>query len=148
VAGDVERDLVRLGARAPAAASEDLAALVGRSGLPVRLVQRVDTTALPLPLALTTVRIVQEALTNVGRHAGAVPVTVTVGLDGGRLVIEVVNAPGRRGVGGGSGRGLAGMLERVELYGGVLVAGPGDDGGWRVRAELPVPGQSAVLSPR
>ena len=52
VAGDVERDLVRLGARPPAAASEDLAALVGRSGLPVRLVQRVDTTALPLPLAI------------------------------------------------------------------------------------------------
>lgn len=138
VAGDVERDLIRLGATVPA--SDDLSALVARCGLPVRLIQHVDTASLPLPLALTTVRIVQEALTNVGRHAGAVPVTVTIAATGPRLVVEVVNAPGRRGVGGGSGRGLAGMLERVELYGGVLVAGPAGDGGWRVRAELPVPG--------
>lgn len=145
VAGDVERDLVRLGATVPA--TDDLAGLVRRCGLPVRLVQRVDTAALPLPLALTTVRIVQEALTNVGRHAGPVPVTVSLTPVEGRLVVEVVNAPGRRGVGGGSGRGLAGMLERVELYGGVLVAGPGDDGGWRVRAVLPLPGPDRHAAP-
>ncbi|MDA0181952.1 histidine kinase [Solirubrobacter phytolaccae] len=144
VAGDVERDLARLGASA--AAADDLAGLVARSGLPVALDQRVETSALPLPLALTMVRIVQEALTNVGRHAGPVPVTVTVSLVDRRLVIEVVNAAGRRGVGGGSGRGLAGMLERVELYGGHLVAGPGADGGWRVRAELPVPGPDRLTA--
>jgi signal transduction histidine kinase len=98
----------------------------------------VQTADLPLPLALTTVRIVQEALTNVGRHAGPVPVHVRVEAVAGRLVIEVVNAPGRRGVGGGGGRGLAGMLERAALYSGALVAGPTDEGGWRVRAELPL----------
>lgn len=136
VASDVERDLARLGASAPA--DDDLTRLVARSGLPVSLEQRVETAELPLPLALTAVRIIQEALTNVGRHAGPVPVRVTVELAGDQLVIEVVNAAGRRGVGGGSGRGLAGMLERVELYSGVLIAGPTDEGGWRVRAELPV----------
>ena len=71
VAGDVERDLTRLGAAA--APTDDLARLADRSGLPVTLRQRVSTSELPLPLALTTVRIVQEALTNVGRHAGPVP---------------------------------------------------------------------------
>jgi signal transduction histidine kinase len=136
VAADVERDLARLGAIAMP--TDDLARLAERSGLPVTLDQRVPTTDLPLPLALTVVRIVQEALTNVGRHAGPVPVHVRVEQVAHRLVIEVVNAPGRRGVGGGGGRGLAGMRERTELYSGVLTAGPTDDGGWRVRAELPL----------
>lgn len=143
VAGDVERDLTRLGAGPPPV--DDLARLVDRSGLPVTLDQRVDTADLPLPLALTTMRIVQEALTNVGRHAGPVPVAVTVEQVGDQLVIEVVNAAGRRGVGGGSGRGLAGMLERVELYSGALTAGPTGDGGWRVRAEMPSEPHRAVL---
>lgn len=136
VAADVERDLARLGAIA--IPTDDLGRLAQRSGLPVTLDQEVDTSDLPLPLALATVRIVQEALTNVGRHAGPVPVTVSVAQVGDELVIEVVNAPGRRGVGGGGGRGLAGMLERAELYSGRLQAGPTDDGGWRVRAELPL----------
>ena len=136
VAGDVERDLTRLGAAA--APTDDLARLADRSGLPVTLRQRVSTSELPLALALTTVRIVQEALTNVGRHAGPVPVTVTLERVGPDLVIDVVNGPGRRGVGGGSGRGIAGMHERVELYSGALTAGPTDAGGWRVRAQLPL----------
>ena len=136
VAGDVERDLTRLGAAA--APTDDLARLADRSGLPVTLRQRVSASELPLPLALTTVRIVQEALTNVGRHAGPVPVTVTVERVGPDLVIDVVNGPGRRGVGGGSGRGITGMHERVELYSGALTAGPTDAGGWRVRAQLPL----------
>ncbi len=136
VASDVERDLARLGASA--APTDDLARLAERSGLPVTLRQRVSTTELPLPLALTTVRIVQEALTNVGRHAGPVPVTVTLERVGPDLVIDIVNEPGRRGVGGGSGRGITGMLERVELYSGALTVGPTDAGGWRVRARLPL----------
>ncbi|MBE2314625.1 hypothetical protein DVA67_001465 [Solirubrobacter sp. CPCC 204708] len=134
VASDVQRDLVRLGAGA--APADDITRLAERSGLPVTLDLRVDAAELPLPLALTTVRIVQEALTNVGRHAGPVPVTVRLERMDERLVIEVVNAPGRQGVGAGGGRGLRGMLERVELYSGTLQAGPTGDGGWRVRAEL------------
>lgn len=50
---------------------------------------------------------------------------------------DVVNGFGRRGVGGGRGRGLAGMHERLKLYSGALTAGPTDTGGWRVRAQLP-----------
>jgi signal transduction histidine kinase len=136
VASEVERDLARLGASA--APADDLAALTERSGLPVTLDQRVPLSALPLPVAVTTVRIVQEALTNVGRHAGPVPVTVRVDRTREGVLIEVVNGPGRRGVGGGSGRGLPGMRERVEPYAGTLHTGPTDAGGWRVRAELPL----------
>ena len=62
------------------------------------------------------------------------PVTVTLERVGPDLVIDIVNGPGRRGVGGGSGRGITGMLERVELYSGALTVGPTDAGGWRVRA--------------
>ncbi|MFJ5304588.1 sensor histidine kinase [Streptomyces sp. NPDC088350] len=89
-------------------------------------------------MRVSAYRIVQEALTNVVRHAGPVDVLVTVrGGDAG-LVIEVRNgpaAPGHRSV-TGSGRGLIGMRERVAAFDGALTAGPGEDGGWRLRAVL------------
>lgn len=90
-------------------------------------------------------RVVQEGLTNVGRHAGPCRATVTVRRDGDRLVVVVTDdgaagttadAPGSPG----DGHGLVGMRERVEGAGGRLTAGPRPGGGWQVRAELPARG--------
>jgi signal transduction histidine kinase len=85
-------------------------------------------------------RIVQEGLTNALRHAGRVPVEARVDVGADRLDLELTNpvgavAPG----GGGGGRGLAGMRERVEVLRGELSAGPDADG-WRVAVRLPFGG--------
>jgi signal transduction histidine kinase len=63
---------------------------------------------------------------------------VSVDRDGDTLIVEVVNAGGFAAPQRPGGRGLVGMRERAELYGGTLAAGPGPEGGWRVRAELPL----------
>ncbi|MFD9409833.1 sensor histidine kinase [Streptomyces sp. NPDC059989] len=98
----------------------------------------------PPPLAgRTAYRIVQEALTNVRRHAPGATVEVTVaGQPGDGLTVEVRNArpplPPRSdpGIGEGGGQGLIGLAERARLAGGELTAGPAD-GGFRVHAWLP-----------
>jgi signal transduction histidine kinase len=110
--------------------------------------------ALPPLLELSAHRIVQESLTNVLRHAGHVPATVTVTRAADALEVEVTDPgagarpPGGTGgpAGPGSGLGLAGMAERVALYGGTLDAGPRPGGGWRVHARLPLapPGEAPV----
>jgi signal transduction histidine kinase len=114
------------------------------AGLPVGL-----SVAPSLPLALSpgvdlaAYRVVQEALTNVIKHAGKPRTRVTLGECDGDLVIEVADA-GRPipavapAVPEGAGRGLAGLRERLAVYGGDLDAGPGLDGGWVVRARIPV----------
>ncbi|MFF5372975.1 sensor histidine kinase [Streptomyces sp. NPDC013187] len=87
-------------------------------------------------------RVVQEALTNVRRHASGAAVAVRVDVDGPRLRVEVHNtAPAARQavpVGGRGGFGLVGLRERVEAVEGTLTAVPTDDGGWRVTAAFPV----------
>jgi signal transduction histidine kinase len=85
-------------------------------------------------------RIVQEALTNIARHApGARSVVVTVTHDPDRLRVEVTDdAPASRHHRPG-GYGLVGMGERVEALGGRLRAGPLPGAGWSVQASLPVP---------
>ncbi|MEU7424669.1 histidine kinase [Streptomyces sp. NPDC040750] len=91
----------------------------------------------PGPVSREGYRILQEALTNVLRHAGAVPVRVRVAVAGGTLCLEVRNPlpAGIRGPGRGSG--LRGIRERAALLGGRARTGP-DEGDWRVRAELPL----------
>ncbi|MFE7565925.1 sensor histidine kinase [Streptomyces sp. NPDC057539] len=106
--------------------------------------RRGEGVALPTPIDLAAYRIIQESLTNALKHA--VPGTTTVGLDGSEraLTVEVRSPfgdrPGPRVP--GSGAGLIGMRERVELLDGEFEAGPvtAADGGkiWLVRAELPV----------
>jgi signal transduction histidine kinase len=93
-------------------------------------------------------RIVQEALTNVRRHAGDVPVRVDVRRDGGVLLLDVVNEPppdgGQRSrvhVAGG-GLGLVGIHERAVLLGGSAESLPTADGGFAVHARLPVSARS------
>ncbi|WP_344337336.1 sensor histidine kinase [Kitasatospora putterlickiae] len=118
---------------------ERLAERLGRTGLKVRL--RIDPAArrVPRSLDVSAYRIVQEALTNTVKHAGARSVGVTVRRTAGRLAVEVCDDG--RGVPAGyaPGRGLLGVAERVSVLGGRVEHGPGEPGGFRLRAELPVP---------
>jgi signal transduction histidine kinase len=134
---------------APQPGMADLPALAEQmrtAGLPVEL--RIDGgESIPPGLGLTVYRIVQEALTNVLKHAGAGSATVNVTVGERAVVVDVVDdghgtsqppAPG-------AGHGLIGMRERVGIYGGTLVSGPRPGGGFAVRAELPV-SQAAAAS--
>ncbi|MFC9284462.1 sensor histidine kinase [Streptomyces collinus] len=93
--------------------------------------------AVPGPVSREGYRILQEALTNVLRHAGAVPVRVRVAVGEGTLVLEVRNPLEASVPGPGRGSGLRGIRERAALLGGDALTGP-HDGDWRVRAELPL----------
>ncbi|MGH3879241.1 MAG: sensor histidine kinase [Actinophytocola sp.] len=129
-------------ALAPQPTLADLDELVDRinaAGTPVRLSVTGDSTGLPDVLHLTAYRIVQEALSNVVRHAAGAPTTVDISV-GGELTVEVVNArPAHPTTRDGEGHGLVGLRERATLLGGTFEVDQ-PDGGWRVRATLPVPG--------
>ncbi|MFE0102426.1 sensor histidine kinase [Streptomyces sp. NPDC059009] len=104
----------------------------------VRLWGAGPERGLPAELDLSAYRIVQEAVTNVVRHAGTGRCRVTVDRREKELGIEITD-DGRGGVVSGSGYGLVGMRERVALHGGEFTAGPRPEGGFRVAALLPVP---------
>ncbi|MEV4757038.1 sensor histidine kinase [Micromonospora sp. NPDC049559] len=111
-----------------------------RAGLPVTVRVSGQPRPLPAPVDRAAYRIIQEALTNVGRHAGpAVTASVRLGYRENGLTVRVDDDG--RGVPGETvtpGVGLAGMRERVSALGGSLHAGPRDGGGFTVRAELPL----------
>jgi signal transduction histidine kinase len=96
----------------------------------------------PRPLApgldLSAYRIVQEGLTNVRKHAAGAPARVSVTWAPRELALEVRDAGPGRGTNGTGGHGLVGMRERVRMHGGELQAGPAPDGGFTVRARLPI----------
>jgi signal transduction histidine kinase len=124
---------------APAPTLADLRQLADRAveaGVAVRLDVRGDCDV-PDGVALAAVRIVQESLTNVVKHAGPTSCRVEVVGNPGELRVEVTNdgAPGRRPA--PDGTGLTGMRERVALHAGALTAGPRDHGGFQVLATLP-----------
>ena len=109
------------------------------AGLPVDLTVSGAVEDLPPGVALAGYRIVQEALTNALRHAGAARASVRIDTGAGTLAIEVRDdgrgaSPASSDAGG---HGLVGMRERAALYGGTLDAGPDPAGGFRVAAELP-----------
>jgi signal transduction histidine kinase len=114
-----------------------LADEVTGAGLPVDLRVDGDIGGVPTGVGLAGYRIVQEALTNALRHAGAHEARVRVDGRAGLLLIEVTDDG--RGPAGDlvRGHGLIGMQERAALYGGSLDAGPGAGGGFRVTARLP-----------
>ena len=125
--------------RAPGLAQ--LPDLVGRfhdSGVDARL--SIDPgLRLPRDLDLAAYRIVQEALTNTLKHAAPCSATVAVARSDGSMIIEVSDTgPGVRRA-DPHGRGLVGIAERVSMCGGVLEHGNGRDGGFRLRAVLPLP---------
>ncbi|TQF06031.1 histidine kinase [Kitasatospora acidiphila] len=97
-------------------------------------------TALPDALSREAYRIVQEGLTNVLRHAGSVPATLTLDIDQGRLTVELTNPIGAaRPSRPGGGRGLRGVAERAAARGGGCESGRTADGsGWRLAVWLPV----------
>jgi signal transduction histidine kinase len=117
-----------------------LAASVRAAGLPVHLVISGDLAALPAVVDMSVYRIVQEALTNVLKHAGPARADVTIGCEQDAVTIEVTdNGTGQPGNGSpGGGHGLAGMRERAAVFGGELAAGPRPGGGFAVRARLPL----------
>ena len=110
---------------------------------------RVEIAGLPLPAPLPAIvdasayRIVQEALTNVLRHAGSASVRVQLDLSEDALRIEVSDdgsgSPVRAEA---EGHGIAGMRERALALGGTFAAGPRPDGGWSVGAVLPIASRS------
>jgi signal transduction histidine kinase len=131
------------GALAPQPSLAELDALVERSraaGLPVEVRVLGERRPLPAGIDLAAYRIVQEALTNTLKHAGAVRTEVHLRWGEDELELEILDRGGsgtaRNGSGGG--HGLVGMAERVRLYGGELEAGPRPAGGFRVRARLPL----------
>lgn len=127
----------------PAIAELDaLAASVRAADLAVNLVIDGDLAALPAVAGVSVYRIVQEALTNVLKHAGPARAEVTIGYAEDTVTIEVTdNGTGQHGNGSpDGGHGLAGMRERAAVFGGELAAGPRPGGGFAVRARLPLGG--------
>jgi signal transduction histidine kinase len=125
--------------RAPAPSLARLDDLTADAGLPVRTVVEGEPRTLPAEVDRAAYRIVQEALTNVRRHAGAAAAAVvTIGYGDDAVTVRVADD----GVGGPAaaevGNGIAGMRARAAALGGTLVAGPVDGGGFTVAANLPL----------
>jgi signal transduction histidine kinase len=116
---------------------------------PVELVCKGDLQRLSGPVGETLVRTVQEALTNVRKHAPGAPVDVSVNVAADQVTVVVSDRPtvgvivgANNGLASsGGGYGLTGMRERAAQLGGTLEAGP-DASGWRVTMSLPL-GKSA-----
>jgi len=128
-------------ALAPQPSLEHLELLVSQvrdAGMPVEL--RIDGArrALPPGVDVSAYRIVQEALTNALKHAGPARARVSVRYEQDALELEIADTGAGSANGGGSGHGLAGMRERVAIFGGRLDSGPRPDGGYSVRARLPL----------
>ncbi len=143
---------------APQPGIEELGDLLGQArsaGLPVSLAVSGVPRPVPQGEALAVYRMVQESLTNVRKHAGP-GVTAAVRLEYAEADLGVQVTDDGRGAaaqdpaaGSGTGHGLAGMRERIELYGGAVRSGPRPGGGYQVAARLPLaPAPAAeVVSP-
>jgi signal transduction histidine kinase len=136
--------------RAPQPGLQDLPGLVDsarRAGMAVELIAPPELDLVPPGAGVCAYRIVQEALSNAGRHAPGAPVTVSVHRRADTVTLQVANGPGipagTRANGHGPGHGLAGMRERAELLGGSMSAAPEPDGGFAVSAVLPLSGSPA-----
>jgi signal transduction histidine kinase len=135
------------GDAAPTAPAPELEALPGlvdharAAGVRADVDVQVNGAAVPSSIGAAAFRIVQEALTNVLRHADASNAHVRVRANTNALEIEVTDDGRANGAGVSPGHGLRGMAERTAALGGRLNVGPRDEGGWRVRAELPLDGK-------
>jgi signal transduction histidine kinase len=140
--GDVDR-------LAPLPGVDGLPDLVGRfqaAGVDLTLSTEGDVSGLPATVGLALYRILQEALTNVVKHASGSPAVVRLVVQPG-VVRLTVHSTGTAAAGCGPGHGLLSMRERAESLGGSCLAGPSDRG-WLVRASFPVndsrPGEEAT----
>ncbi|MFI0965960.1 sensor histidine kinase [Streptomyces sp. NPDC021080] len=124
---------------------ERLAAATAGAGVRVDLRRSEEQRPVPADIDLSAYRIVQEALTNVVRHAGTGHCRVAIDYGDEELSVEVVDdGRGATGNGPAHGFGIIGMRERVGLLGGRLSAGPRPGGGFRVAARLPLPAPIGV----
>jgi signal transduction histidine kinase len=125
-----------------------LVAAARGAGLAVQLSRRGPLDGLPAAVGVCAYRIVQESLSNAGRHAPGAAISVTVDVEPAAVRLKIGNeppGPARNGAGVHApaasghrrGHGLAGMRERVTLLGGTFSAGPAPGGGFEVAAELP-----------
>ncbi|MFB4298907.1 sensor histidine kinase [Actinomadura sp. NTSP31] len=136
--------------RAPRGGLDRLDALldpVRAAGVQPELNIHHDARRLPAAVDLTAYRIIQEALTNVVRHARARTVRLDLRYEPAQLVIQIRDdgpgaGPGHRGADGGDGHGMSGMRERAVALSGQFTAGPHPDGGFQVRCVLPTPDQA------
>ncbi|MGY2081546.1 sensor histidine kinase [Modestobacter sp. SYSU DS0657] len=146
---DELRGLVGLLREAPGAGAPpsldrvpELLAEVRGAGLPVTLAVHGEPRELPQAVDVSAYRVLQEALSNVLRHAGRVPTVVSLRHEPATLVLQVddegsgVPVP----VAGAGGHGLVGIRERVGVLGGAVEAGPRPEGGFRLRVCFPLPG--------
>jgi signal transduction histidine kinase len=133
--------------RSPGSTLERLDNLVSQAaaaGLEVRTETSGEVRPLSFGIDMAAFRIVQEALTNVTRHAGSATATVTLTYGERDLTVQV-DDDGRGNQGQGhstGGKGIVGMRERAAALGGELDAGPRKGGGFRVRARLPLDGET------
>ncbi len=131
---------------APTAPESDLDSLPGlienarAAGVRADAEVAIDGTAVPPAIGRAAFRIVQEALTNVLRHADASSALVRVSAGSDILTIDITDDGRARTAGVSPGHGLRGMAERAAAFGGHLDIGPREEGGWRVSAELPLNG--------
>ena len=127
---------------------KDLAGTVRASGVPVELRMEGTDRRLSPSLELSIYRVVQEALTNVVKHAPGARAAVELTVSAQKVRLEVRDDGGPGGgaaarAGLGTGHGITGMRERIGAFGGWLVAGPVAGGGFRVTAEVPVGGAAS-----
>jgi signal transduction histidine kinase len=138
---------------APAPGLRSLPALLDRAaaaGLSITAADLPTDAGLPASLELSVYRVVQEALTNVVKHAPNAAVVVAVTVNGGQAVVTVTNGAGTAAPDApeGAGHGLVGMRQRTDLFGGTLVAGPTPEGGFAVTATFPVDDVAAAPVPQ
>ena len=135
------------GSLTPAPGLADLTSLVSQvqdTGLKVWINVEGERGSVPPGVDLSAYRVIQEALTNVIKHAGSATATVTIRYRDDSVTVEIANqAPAGPGVHVpaprmGSGHGIIGMRERVAVFGGEFSAGPRPDGGFLVRACFPL----------
>ena len=127
--------------RAPQPSLDALGTLVDQvrdAGVPVELRIEDGQQEIPADVALCAYRVVQEALTNVLKHAGPARASVLVRSGAEGLLLEIVDDGRGHGQHENGGHGLVGMRERVALYGGQFNAGRQNGGGFAVRAEIPL----------
>jgi signal transduction histidine kinase len=124
---------------------DELVSQAAAAGLVVKTETDGEVRPLPFAVDVAAFRIVQEALTNVSRHAGPATATVRVSYGDRELAVEVDDdgrGPSAQGSAPGGGKGIVGMRERAAALGGDLQAAPRPGGGFRVRARLPLEGAS------
>jgi signal transduction histidine kinase len=129
---------------------EQLEELIEQSrtaGLQVELAEHGDRNVVPPGVGLAAYRIVQEALTNALKHAGATEARVTINYTDTHIELQVTNQPGSRPAGPvselGTGHGIPGMRERAAIYDGELNAQSTSDGGFAVTARIPLADSAA-----